>query len=50
VADVSELVGLRVRPGYEHYGATAYFDANAKPVRIRWSMYVAALCLKMVAA
>ncbi len=38
--DVSELAALQVRPGYERYGATAFFDADTKLVRIRWSMCV----------
>ena len=39
VADFSELVGLETRPGYERFGAAAYFDAEQRLVRIRWSMY-----------
>jgi hypothetical protein len=35
--DFSELVALDVRPGYERFGATAFFDAKQKLVRIFWS-------------
>ena len=36
-ADFSELVTLDVRPGYENFGATAYFDSDLKLVRIFWA-------------
>ena len=36
MVDFSEMVGLDTRPGYGRYGATAFFDARQKLVRIRW--------------
>ena len=38
--DFSELTALPVREGYEPYGATAFFNADTKLVRIRWTLYV----------
>lgn len=37
VVDFSGLVTLDVRAGFGRYGATAFFDAKQKLVRIRWS-------------
>ena len=36
-ADFSELVTLDVRPSYENFGATAYFNSDLKLVRIFWA-------------
>jgi len=37
VVDMTWLYKYDVRPGYERYGAAAFFDADRNIVRIRWS-------------
>ncbi len=37
VSDWSFMAGLEVRPGFERYGAVAWFNAAQEPVRIHWS-------------
>jgi hypothetical protein len=35
--DFAELAEFRVRPDFERFGATAFFDADRRPVRIHWA-------------
>eukprot|EP00286_Rhodomonas_abbreviata_P001119 CAMPEP_0181288858 /NCGR_PEP_ID=MMETSP1101-20121128/566_1 /TAXON_ID=46948 /ORGANISM="Rhodomonas abbreviata, Strain Caron Lab Isolate" /LENGTH=1147 /DNA_ID=CAMNT_0023393027 /DNA_START=146 /DNA_END=3589 /DNA_ORIENTATION=+ len=39
MVDFSEMVHLETRPGYEQFGATAFFNTSQNLVRIRWTEY-----------
>lgn len=36
VSDMAFMSAFDVRPGFERYGAIAYFDSEQRPVRIHW--------------